>query len=161
MFWGLCYSSIIKTPLERRRIMTENDLGVAVPDPRNIYVSHLDATQPENELLVAEGVLSPPQPWRQRHKFTIISLGLTAAAFASIILGILISLSALNDTGQPLGTLGLVLFGAAIVLSIVAMFKEKTVAPAWVAFAIATLPVLSLLGFSIFLMVKINAALGG
>lgn len=141
--------------------MTENDFGIALPDPRNIHVSHLDAALPENEILVSEGVLEPPKSWMQRHKISLISLGLTAAGFASIILGILISLSALNDTGQPLGTLGLILFGAAIVVSIIAMFKEKTVGPAWIAFALSTLPVISLLGFSIFMMVKINSALGG
>lgn len=86
--------------------MTENDFGVIVPDPRNIHISHLDATLPENELLVAEGILESPKTWMQQHKLAVISLSLTVSAFICIILGIAISLSALNDTGQPLGTMG-------------------------------------------------------
>lgn len=141
--------------------MTNNDFGVAFPDPRNVHISHLDAAQPENQLLVNEGVLQPSQKWHQRYRFTTISLASTAVGIFSIILGIVISFSMFNDSGQPLGALGLLLFGAGLIISLVGMFKDQTIGPPCFAFLVALLPLASIGVFTWIVMSQMAAYLQG
>lgn len=134
--------------------MIENDFGVAFPDPRNVHVSHLDAAQPENQILVEEGVLSPAEKWRKKYRFAFISLACSAAGFLSIFLSIIVSMAMLNDSGSPLADLGLTLFVVALIVSFIGMMKDRSIGPPWFAFAVSSLPLLSV---GIFTMVAINA----